>query len=106
DRERLPIAEFYALLFFATAGMGVLASAQELLTAFIGLEMSSISSYVLAGYRRDSLKSSESAMKYFLLGSFATAFFLYGLAVVYGATGTTPLDQLAPPHGRRTLLNL
>src|SRR5437879_3713160 len=74
DRERLPIAEFYALLFFATAGMGVLASAQELLTAFIGLEMSSISSYVLAGYRRDSLKSSESAMKYFLLGSFATAF--------------------------------
>src|SRR5215467_5411360 len=65
DRERLPIAEFYALLFFATAGMGVLASAQELLTGFIGLEMSSISSYVLAGYRRDSLKSSESAMKYF-----------------------------------------
>src|SRR5947208_3580612 len=71
DREQLPIAEFYALLFFATAGMGVLASAQELLTGFIGLEMSSISSYVLAGYRRDSLKSSESAMKYFLLGSFA-----------------------------------
>src|SRR5215467_9157523 len=65
DREKLPIAEFYALLFFATAGMGVLASAQELLTGFIGLEMSSISSYVLAGYRRDSLKSSESAMKYF-----------------------------------------
>jgi len=79
ERERLPFAEFYALLLFATAGMGVLASAQELLTAFIGLEMSSISSYILAGYRRDSLKSSESAMKYFLLGSFATAFFLYGL---------------------------
>jgi NADH-quinone oxidoreductase subunit N len=59
DRERLPAAEFYALLLFATAGMGVLASAQELLTAFIGLEMSSISSYILAGYRRDSLKSSE-----------------------------------------------
>ena len=74
ERERLPFAEFYALLLFATAGMGVLASAQELLTAFIGLEMSSISSYILAGYRRDSLKSSESAMKYFLLGSFATAF--------------------------------
>jgi NADH-quinone oxidoreductase subunit N len=95
DREKLPIAEFYALLFFATAGMGVLASAQELLTAFIGLEMSSISSYVLAGYRRDSLKSSESAMKYFLLGSFATAFFLYGIALVYGATGTTLLDKMA-----------
>jgi len=95
DREKLPTAEFYALLFFATAGMGVLASAQELLTGFIGLEMSSISSYVLAGYRRDSLKSSESAMKYFLLGSFATAFFLYGIALVYGATGTTLLGKMA-----------
>src|SRR5438552_14453527 len=94
ERERLPAAEFYALLLFATAGMGVLASAQELLTAFIGLEMSSISSYILAGYRRDSLKSSESAMKYFLLGSFATAFFLYGIALVYGASGTTVLVKM------------
>ena len=89
EREHLPFAEFYALLLFATAGMGVLASAQELLTAFIGLEMSSISSYILAGYRRDALKSTESAMKYFLLGSFATAFFLYGIALVYGSSGTT-----------------
>src|SRR5215813_11819117 len=89
SRERLDAAEFYALLLFATAGMGVLASAQELLTAFIGLEMSSISSYILAGYRRDALKSSESALKYFLLGSFATAFFLFGIALFYGATGTT-----------------
>src|SRR5467141_2783321 len=94
DRERLPVAEFYALLLFATAGMGVLASAQELLTAFIGLEMSSISSYILAGYRRDSLKSTESAMKYFLLGSFATAFFLYGIALVYGSSGTTMLTRM------------
>jgi NADH-quinone oxidoreductase subunit N len=106
DRERLPSAEFYALLLFATAGMGVLASAQELLTAFIGLEMSSISSYVLAGYRRDSLKSSESAMKYFLLGSFATAFFLYGIALVYGATGTTMLDKMAGADTTSTLLKL
>src|SRR5260370_41457897 len=74
--------------------MGVLASAQELLTAFIGLEMSSISSYILAGYRRDSLKSSESAMKYFLLGSFATAFFLYGIALVYGSSGTPMLTRM------------
>src|SRR5712691_5796852 len=94
DRERLPVAEFYALLLFATAGMGVLASAQELLTAFIGLEMSSISSYILAGYRRDALKSGESAMKYFLLGSFATAFFLYGIALVYGSSGTTMLVKM------------
>ena len=102
DREKLPVAEFYALLFFATAGMGVLASAQELLTGFIGLEMSSISSYVLAGYRRDSLKSSESAMKYFLLGSFATAFFLYGIALVYGATSTTLLGKMAEADAAAT----
>jgi NADH-quinone oxidoreductase subunit N len=106
DRERLPVPEFYALLLFATAGMGVLASAQELLTAFIGLEMSSISSYILAGYRRDSLKSSESAMKYFLLGSFATAFFLYGIALVYGATGTTVLDKMSDADPASTLLKL
>jgi len=106
DRERLPVAEFYALLLFATAGMGVLASAQELLTAFIGLEMSSISSYILAGYRRDSLKSGESAMKYFLLGSFATAFFLYGIALVYGSTGTTRLDMMVDADSTSTLLKL
>src|SRR5437870_3454252 len=100
ERERLPFAEFYSLLLFAAAGMGVLASAQELLTAFIGLEMSSISSYVLAGYRRDALKSSESAMKYFLLGSFATAFFLYGIALVYGASGTTKLTGMRSEERR------
>ncbi len=106
ERERLPFAEFYALLLFATAGMGVLASAQELLTAFIGLEMSSISSYILAGYRRDALKSGESAMKYFLLGSFATAFFLYGIALVYGSTGTTMLDKMAAADTTSTLLKM
>jgi NADH-quinone oxidoreductase subunit N len=106
DRERLPFAEFYALLLFATAGMGVLASAQELLTAFIGLEMSSISSYILAGYHRDALKSSESSLKYFLLGSFATAFFLYGIALIYGSTGTTMLDKMVSADPSSTLLKL
>src|SRR6266581_50993 len=106
ERERLAPAEFYALVLFATAGMGVLASAQELLTAFIGLEMSSISSYVLAGYRRESLKAGESAMKYFLLGSFATAFFLYGIALVYGATGTTRLSQMSAADPGGILLRL
>jgi NADH-quinone oxidoreductase subunit N len=106
-REKLESAEFYALIMFATAGMGVLASAQELLTAFIGLEMSSISSYILAGYRRDTLKSSESSLKYFLLGSFATAFFLYGIALVYGASGTTLLTDMARvPDDRLGLLKL
>ena len=106
ERENLAPAEFYALILFATAGMGVLASAQELLTAFIGLEMSSISSYVLAGYRRDSVKSSESAVKYFLLGSFATAFFLYGIALVYGASGSTNLMQIASANPGGNLLRL
>ena len=106
ERENLAPAEFYALILFATAGMGVLASAQELLTAFIGLEMSSISSYVLAGYRRDAVKSSESAVKYFLLGSFATAFFLYGIALVYGASGSTNLMQIASADPRSNLLRL
>jgi NADH-quinone oxidoreductase subunit N len=106
ERENLDAAEFYALILFATAGMGVLASAQELLTAFIGLEMSSISSYVLAGYRRDSVKASESSVKYFLLGSFATAFFLYGIALVYGATGSTFLTKLADVDPHTPLLRL
>ena len=94
EREGLPLGEYHALLLFAASGMAVMASAQELLTAFIGLEISSIASYVLAGYRRTASKSNESALKYFLLGSFATAFFLYGAAMVYGATGTTRLDVL------------
>ena len=106
SREKLDSAEFYALILFATAGMGVLSSAQELLTAFIGLEMSSISSYILAGYRRDTLKSSESALKYFLLGSFATAFFLYGIALIYGTTGTTVLDAMGSADPHSVLLKL
>jgi len=74
----------------------VMAGAHELLTAFIGLEMSSIASYILASYRRDAPRSNEAAMKYFLLGSFATAFFLYGIALSFGATGSTHLDLMTP----------
>jgi NADH-quinone oxidoreductase subunit N len=102
DREGMQGGEFYALILFAVAGMGILASANELVTAFVGLEMSSIASYILAGYHRRSPKSNEASLKYFLLGSFATAFFLYGIAMIYGATGTTRVDliqtafQIAP----------
>ncbi|MGH9791066.1 MAG: NADH-quinone oxidoreductase subunit N [Candidatus Acidiferrales bacterium] len=108
EREGIHRGEYYALLLFATAGMGIMASANELMTAFIGLEMSSIASYVLAGFRRNALKSNEAAMKYFLLGSFATAFFLYGVALIYGATRTTNIQLLAlemPPamHSAATL---
>jgi len=94
ERENLQHGEYYALVLFAAAGMDVMVSAQELVTAFVGLEISSIASYILASFRRNVPKANESAMKYFLLGSFATAFFLYGVAMVYGATGTTRLDAL------------
>src|SRR3954471_22776575 len=75
--------------------MGLLSSAMELVMLFIALEISSISTYILAGYRRRFASSSESSIKYFLLGSFATAFFLYGIALIYGATGTTNITQIA-----------
>jgi NADH-quinone oxidoreductase subunit N len=104
DRERLGHGEFLALVLFATAGMGVMASAQELVTSFVALETSSIASYVLASYRRENQRSVEAAMKYFLLGSFAAAFFLYGIALVYGASGTTFLTQIDAAVARPTLL--
>ena len=94
-RDDLDAAEYCALVLFATAGMGVMAGAHELLTAFIGLEISSIASYILASYRRDAPRSNEAAMKYFLLGSFATAFFLYGVALMFGATGSTHIDEIS-----------
>ena len=109
DREGIQRGEYYALILFATAGMGILAGANELITAFIGLEMSSISTYILAGFRRNVLKSNESSLKYFLLGSFATAFFLYGIALTYGATRSTRFDvinQAIANHGTGTLLIL
>jgi NADH-quinone oxidoreductase subunit N len=92
DNEGIQKGEYYALVLFAVAGMGILAGANELVTAFLGLEMSSISSYILAGFRRRAIQSNEASLKYFILGSFATAFFLYGVAMVYGATGTTRID--------------
>jgi NADH-quinone oxidoreductase subunit N len=94
DREGLQRGEFYALILFAAAGMGILAGANELVTAFVGLEISSIASYVLVGFRRKAPQSNEASLKYFLLGSFATAFFLYGIAMVYGVTGTTHIDAV------------
>ncbi|MBI2819362.1 MAG: NADH-quinone oxidoreductase subunit N [Acidobacteria bacterium] len=93
-RERLPAGEYYALLLFATVGMVLMASGNELILIFIGLEISSLSSYVLVGFRRDVPSSSEAALKYFLLGSFATAFFLYGIALLFGVTGSTRLTQI------------
>jgi NADH-quinone oxidoreductase subunit N len=89
------MGEFYALAVFGTVGMLFMTCAVELLLVFIGLEISSISTYILAGFRKHSAKGPESALKYFLLGSFATAFFLYGIALTFGATGTTKIDAIA-----------
>ncbi len=87
--------EFYALIVFGAVGMCLLTSAVELLVVFIALEISSISTYILAGYRKDTGRGPEAAIKYFLLGSFATAFLLYGIALVFGATGTTQIYEIA-----------
>jgi NADH-quinone oxidoreductase subunit N len=94
-RERMNHPEFYALLLFATAGMLMMAASNELVMVFIGLEILSIATYVMAGFRRTDLKSNESALKYFLLGSFSSAFFLYGVALIFGATGSTNLIGIA-----------
>ena len=87
--------EFYALVVFGAVGMCLMTGAVELLVVFIGLEISSISTYILAGYRKHTGKGPEAAIKYFLLGSFATAFLLYGIALVYGATGSTQIYVIA-----------
>src|SRR5689334_909340 len=94
DAQNIRSGEYYALILFGTVGMVLMSSAIELVLIFIALEISSISTYVLAGYRRRNAGSSESAIKYFLLGSFATAFFLYGVALMYGATGSTNIPEI------------
>lgn len=93
--QHLRHGEYYGLILFGVVGMGLMASAIELVLIFIALEISSISTYVLAGFRRKHAESAESSIKYFLLGSFATAFFLYGVALMFGATGSTQVDAIA-----------
>jgi len=89
--QKIRAGEYYALLLFGAVGMCLMSSAVELVLIFIALEISSISTYILAGFRRRAAISSESSVKYFLLGSFATAFFLYGVALMFGATGSTSI---------------
>jgi NADH-quinone oxidoreductase subunit N len=89
------LGELFALTVFGAVGAMLMTSAQELLLVFIGLEISSISTYILTGFRKHTAKGPESALKYFLLGSFATAFFLYGTALIFGATGTTQILAIA-----------
>lgn len=94
ERERLPKGEYYALLLFGLAGMMLMATASDLLVIFIALEVMSLAVYVLTGIRRDSPAATEAAFKYFLLGAFSSAFFLYGIAFTYGLTGSTHLDRV------------
>ncbi|MEO8435919.1 MAG: NADH-quinone oxidoreductase subunit N, partial [Pyrinomonadaceae bacterium] len=102
EQEKLPAGEFHSLLLFATCGMMLMASGGDLVIIFLGLEILSIATYVMAGFRRTDLRSNESSMKYFILGSFSSAFLLYGIALIYGATatesglpGTTNLIEIA-----------
>jgi NADH-quinone oxidoreductase subunit N len=93
--QHIRAGEYYALILFSLVGMSLMSSAVELVLIFIALEISSISTYILAGFRRHEAASAESSLKYFLLGSFATAFFLYGVALIFGATGSTNIDFIA-----------
>jgi NADH-quinone oxidoreductase subunit N len=91
--------EYYALVLFGAVGMMLMTCSVELLMVFIGLEISSISTYIMAGFRKTEVVASESSIKYFLLGSFATAFFLYGIALAFGATGSTSIAAIAKGLG-------
>jgi NADH-quinone oxidoreductase subunit N len=91
--------EYYALLLFSVVGMLGLVATRELVSMFVALEIMSIALYGLAGMRRSRVESQESALKYFVTGSFSSAFFLYGIALLYGATGSTALDRIASALG-------
>lgn len=88
-------SEFYALLLFAISGMVLMASGRDLVALFLGVELMSVPFYVLAGFNRSEHSSNEAALKYFLLGAFATGFLLYGIALIYGAAGTTRISAMS-----------
>src|SRR3989441_7574852 len=94
ERERLLVPEYFALLLFATLGMMLMIGGDDLTVVFLGLELMSVAVYALAGINRHSAASAEAALKYFLLGAFASGFLLYGIALVYGATAATNLSQI------------
>jgi len=95
QQKGINYGEYYALLLFSVSGAMLMASSRELITIFIGLEVLSIALYILAGFARTEARSEEAAMKYFLLGAFSSGFFLYGIALIYGGTGTTRLNEIA-----------
>ena len=89
ERESINRGEYYALLLFACSGMSLMAASGDLILTFLGIEILSIATYILAGFKRTDIRSNESSLKYFLLGSFATAILLYGIALIYGGIGST-----------------
>jgi NADH-quinone oxidoreductase subunit N len=93
-RSRINQAEYYVLLLCATLGMILMAASNDLITVFLGLELMSLALYILVGFRRTRLESNEAALKYFLLGAFASGFLLYGIALIYGSTGSTNLTTI------------
>lgn len=93
--ERVNFGEYYSLMLFSTLGMMIMASAGDLIVLYLGLELMALSTYILAGFIRHEVRSNEAALKYFLLGAFASAFLLYGISMTYGLTGTTNLKAIA-----------
>jgi len=96
DRKGINLGEYFVLIMFATVGMMILAASRDLILLFLGLELMSVSIYVLVGINRRDPRSSEAALKYFLLGAFASGFLLYGIALIFGSTGSTNLSVIAP----------
>jgi NADH-quinone oxidoreductase subunit N len=103
EREGCNQGELYPLILFTVVGMMLMASGTDLMTVFLGLEVMSVSLYVLAGFNRTNIKSNEAGLKYFLLGAFSTGFLLYGMALTYGATGTTQISKIAAAVGQMSL---
>lgn len=103
EREECNHGELYPLILFAVVGMMLMASGTDLMTIFLGLEVMSVALYVLAGFNRANKKSNEAGLKYFMLGCFSTGFMLYGMALIYGVTGTTRLYKIAEVVGQMTL---
>jgi NADH-quinone oxidoreductase subunit N len=102
ERDGIPAGEYYALLLFSLGGMMLMAMASDLLVIFIALEILSLAIYILVAIRRDVRVSTEAAFKYFLVGGFSSAFFLYGVAFTFGVTGSTHLDQIVIVMSGRT----
>lgn len=104
ERDGIIAGEAHVLVLFAAAGMMILAAGRDLMVIFLGIEIMSVAVYVLAGLNRRSVRSAEASLKYFLLGAFATGFLLYGIALVYGATGQTQLAAIGEAVGRFELV--